>query len=221
MAAVSNVRDGRDGRDGRANRRGRPGYDRESLLRVAVKVFNERGYDGTSMDELAKRLGISKSAIYHHVSGKDELLQLAVDRALDGLFAAADEALALDGPAIDRLEQLVRASVAVLVAEQPFVTLLLRVRGNTAVEKRALARRREFDRLVSGLVAQAEADGDVRPDIDPAITARLLFGLVNSLIEWYRPVSGRGRGGAGAAEIADAVCKVAFDGLRRRPATDA
>ncbi|GAA4223841.1 TetR/AcrR family transcriptional regulator [Actinomadura meridiana] len=208
---MSNVR---NGRDGKANRRGRPGYDRESLLRVAVKVFNERGYDGTSMDELSKRLGISKSAIYHHVSGKDELLQLAVDRALDGLFAAADEAGALDGSAIDRLEHLVRASVAVLVAEQPFVTLLLRVRGNTAVEKRALARRREFDRLVSGLVEQAEADGDIRPDIDPAITARLLFGLVNSLIEWYRPGAG-----AGADEIADAVRKVAFDGLRRRPAT--
>ncbi|MEO3823312.1 TetR/AcrR family transcriptional regulator [Actinomadura sp. B10D3] len=200
----------------RANRRGRPGYDKESLLRVAVTVFNERGYDGTSMDDLAKRLGISKSAIYHHVSGKDELLQLAVDRALDGLFAAADEAVALPGRAIDRLEHLVRASVAVLVAEQPFVTLLLRVRGNTAVEKRALARRREFDRLVSGLVAEAEADGDIRPDVDPAIAARLLFGLVNSLIEWYRP-----RGGAGAAEIADALCKVAFDGLRRRPAGDA
>ncbi|WP_347813967.1 TetR/AcrR family transcriptional regulator [Actinomadura sp. KC06] len=220
---MTNERDGRDGgdrrdgraqRDGRATRRGRPGYDKESLLRVAVKVFNERGYDGTSMDELSKRLGISKSAIYYHVAGKDELLQLAVDRALDGLFAASDEAAAVEGRAIDRLERLVRASVAVLVAEQPFVTLLLRVRGNTAVEKQALARRREFDRLVSGLVAEAEADGDIRPDIDPAITARLLFGLVNSLIEWYRPR----RGGAGADEIADALCKVAFDGLRTRPA---
>ncbi|TDB91577.1 TetR/AcrR family transcriptional regulator [Actinomadura sp. KC216] len=228
MTGVGNERDGRNGRDegdrrdgrnpppdgqAKARRRGRPGYDKESLLRVAVKVFNERGYDGTSMDELSKRLGISKSAIYYHVAGKDELLQLAVDRALDGLFAAADQAGAVEGRAIDRLEHLVRASVAVLVAEQPFVTLLLRVRGNTAVEKRALARRREFDHLVSGLVAQAEADGDIRPDIDPAITARLLFGLVNSLIEWYRPR----RGGAGADEIADALCKVAFDGLRTRP----
>jgi AcrR family transcriptional regulator len=207
MAAVSNVG------GGRANRRGRPGYDRESLLRVAVKVFNERGYDGTSMDDLAKRLGIGKSAIYHHVAGKAELLQLADDRALDGLFAAAEETAAVQGRAIDRLEHLVRASVVVLVERQPFVTLLLRVRGNTAVEKRALARRREFDHLVSGLVAQAEADGDIRPDVDPAIAARLLFGLVNSLIEWYRP-----RGGASGEEIADALCKVAFDGLRRRAA---
>lgn len=195
----------------RAARRGRPGYDRESLLRVAVKVFNERGYDGTSMDDLSKRLGITKSAIYYHVSSKDELLQLAVDHALDGLFAAAGEAMAMEGRAIDRLEHLVRASVAVLADRLPFVTLLLRVRGNTRVERAALARRREFDHLVSELVARAEAEGDIRPDIDPAIGARLLFGLVNSLVEWYRP-----RGRTGAAELADAVCAMAFDGLRVR-----
>lgn len=195
----------------RAARRGRPGYDRESLLRVAVTVFNERGYDGTSMDDLSKRLGITKSAIYYHVSSKDELLQLAADHALDGLFAAAGEAMAMEGPAIDRLEHLVRASVAVLADRLPFVTLLLRVRGNTRVERAALARRREFDHLVSELVARAEADGDIRPDIDPAIGARLLFGLVNSLVEWYRP-----RGRTGAGELADAVCAMAFDGLRVR-----
>lgn len=213
MAAVTRTGGGSAAGDGRTVRRGRPGYDRESLLRVAVTVFNERGYDGTSMDELSKRLGISKSAIYHHVVGKDELLQLAVDRALDGLFAAADEAAEVEGRAIDRLEHLVRASVGVLVEQQPFVTLLLRVRGNTAVEKRALARRREFDRLVAGLVERAEAEGDIRADVAPPVAARLLFGLVNSLIEWYRP-----RGGTAPGEIADALCKVAFDGLRRRDA---
>jgi AcrR family transcriptional regulator len=61
---------------------------------VAAVTFTERGYDGTSMEDLARKLGISKSAIYHHVSGKDELLRLATDRALDGLTAVVDEAAA-------------------------------------------------------------------------------------------------------------------------------
>ncbi|MGA6165549.1 TetR/AcrR family transcriptional regulator [Amycolatopsis magusensis] len=191
-------------------RRGRPGYDLESLLTVAVKLFNERGYDGTSMEDLSKKLGITKSAIYHHVPSKEEMLRLAVDRALDGLFAVADEVAEADGPAIDRLERLVRGSVEVLVDRLPFVTLLLRVRGNTKVERAALARRREFDRIVTDLVKAAEAEGDVRPDVDPAVTSRLLFGMVNSLIEWYRP-----RGGASAQELADALCKIAFTGLRQ------
>lgn len=196
-------------------RRGRPGHDLESVLQVAAKLFNERGYDGTSMEDLAKRLGITKSAIYHHVPSKEELLRLAVNRALDGLFAVADEVDAgtatEPGRAIDRLEHLVRGSVAVLADQLPFVTVLLRVRGNTRVERQAIARRKDFDQFVSKLVRQAEAEGDIRPDVDPLITSRLLFGMVNSLIEWYRP-----RGGIGADELADALCKIAFDGLRAR-----
>lgn len=191
-------------------RRGRPGYDLESLLAVVVGVFNERGYEATSMEDLARKLGITKSAIYHHVPSKDELLRIAVDRALNGLFEIAAEATAMPGPAIDRLEFLVRGSVHVLVERLPFVTLLLRIRGNTKIERQALARRRDFDQLVSALVAQAEAEGDVRPDVDPAVTSRLLFGLINSLVEWYRP-----RGGMNADALADAVCKIAFDGLRQ------
>src|SRR5206468_9591584 len=85
-------------------RRGRPGHSLESLLDVAVAVFNERGYEATSMDELALRAGITKSAIYHHVPGKGELLRLALDRALDALFAVTEEPRARTGRAIDRLE---------------------------------------------------------------------------------------------------------------------
>jgi AcrR family transcriptional regulator len=198
----------RSGVDG-APRRGRPGYDLESLLAVAVAVFNERGYDGTSMEDLSRRLGIAKSSIYYHVEGKEDLLRMALDRALDGLFSVVAQVAERDDPAIDRLEHLVRGSVAVLAERLPYVTLLLRARGNTGTERRALARRRDFDRIVADLVAEAERDGDIRPDVDPAVTARLLFGMVNSLVEWYRP--GRRPKGDG---LADAVCAVAFDGLR-------
>jgi AcrR family transcriptional regulator len=197
-----------------APRRGRPGYDLESLLAVAVAVFNERGYDGTSMEDLSHRLGISKSSIYYHVDSKADLLALALDRALDGLFCVADEVKASGEPAIVRLERLVRGSVQVLADRLPYVTLLLRAHGNTSTEREALARRREFDQIVADLVAEAEQDGDIRPDVDPAITARLLFGMVNSLVEWYRP----GRRATSATELADAVCAVAFDGLRIRRA---
>ncbi|HJQ43628.1 MAG TPA: TetR/AcrR family transcriptional regulator [Jatrophihabitantaceae bacterium] len=193
-----------------AARRGRPGYDLDRLLLVATRTFTERGYDGTSMEDLAKRLGITKSAIYHHVDGKEELLRLATDRALDGLSAVTTEAAAMNAPAIDRLEHVVRRSVEVLVDELPYVTLLLRVRGNTPVERRAIARRREIDHAIAALVAQAEREGDVRPDVDPALTSRLLFGMVNSLVEWYRPA----RGNSSSPDLADAVCKIAFDGLR-------
>ncbi|HYB16627.1 MAG TPA: TetR/AcrR family transcriptional regulator [Streptosporangiaceae bacterium] len=193
-------------------RRGRPGHDLESVLRGAVKVFNERGYDGTSMEDLSGELGITKSAIYHHVTGKEELLRLAVNRALDSLFAVLDDVSVLDAPAIMRLEELARRSVLLLVAELPLVTLLLRVRGNTPAERAALARRREFDTAVASLATQARDEGDLRPDVDPALIARLLYGMINSVTEWYRP-----RGGGRPAELAEVIVSVAFDGLRLKP----
>ena len=202
--------------DATRTRRGRPGHSLDSLLDVAVEVFNERGYDATSMEELAARLGVTKSAIYHHVSSKVELLRLALDRALDALFAVTGEPGATTGPAIDRLEHVVRGSVRVLAAELPFVTLLLRVRGNSPVEQAALQRRREFDRFVTDLVRAAEDEGDVRPDVDPAITSRLLSGTVNSLTEWFRP-----GGELSADDLADALVATTFQGLRTRPAPSA
>ena len=192
----------------RARRRGRPGHSLDSLLAVAVDAFIERGFEATSMDELATRLGVTKSAIYHHVPRKDELLRLALDRALDGLFAVVREPGAGTGPAIDRLQHVVRGSVRVLAAELPFVTLLLRVRGNSDVELAALARRREFDRIVTDLVRAAAADGSVRRDVPPGVVARLLLGTVNSLTEWYRP-----DGRLSADAVAEAVVATAFSGL--------
>jgi AcrR family transcriptional regulator len=190
-------------------RRGRPGHSLDTLLDAAVALFNERGYEATSMDELAARLGVTKSAIYHHVPSKVELLRLALDRALDALFALTEETGATTGPAIDRLEYVVRGSVRVLAAELPFVTLLLRLRGNSEVERTALHRRREFDRVVTGLVRAAEHEGDVRADVDPAVISRLLFGTVNSLTEWYRP-----DGDLTPDALADAVVTTTFAGLR-------
>jgi AcrR family transcriptional regulator len=190
-------------------RRGRPGLDLATVLERSVELFIERGFDGTSMEDLARHLGISKSAIYHHVAGKDALLNLALDRALSALEEAAFEVRAAQVSPGERLELLVRRSVEVLFDRLPYVTLLLRVHGNSEVERDALARRRRLDRFAAGLVKEAVGDGDLRPDVDPAVTARLLFGMVNSLVEWLRPASTHS-----ATELADAVAKSAFDGLR-------
>lgn len=198
---------------GSVPRRGRPGYDLEGVLAVAVQVFNENGYDGTSMDDLSQRLGIAKSAIYHHVRSKEELLSMAIDRALDGLSAVAAEAERRPEPAITRLELLVRGSVEVLMDRLPYVTLLLRVRGNTDTERKALARRRQFDRFVADLVKQAQTDGDVRDDIEPTVIAHLLFGTVNSIVEWYNPA--RAKQGM-SSSLPGHVASLAFDGLRIR-----
>jgi len=99
----------------------------------------------------------------------------------------------------------------VLIAELPYVTLLLRVRGNTDTERWALERRRDFDHRVAELLKAAAADGDVRGDVEVRLATRLVFGMINSIVEWYRP-DGRGMN---EREVADAVAQLIFGGLRR------
>jgi AcrR family transcriptional regulator len=183
-----------------------PRHTPEQLRALVTQEFLRRGYDATSMEHLAAATGLSKSALYHHARGKEALLREAVATALEALFAVLREPAARTGPAVDRLEHVLRRSVEVLVAELPSVTLLLRVRGNTETERWALQRRREFDRRLARLVQQAVDEGDLRADLDPALVTRLLFGMVNSLVEWYRPGYGEG--------VPEAVVALAFDGLR-------
>lgn len=174
-------------------------------------LFNRKGYDATSIGDLANELGVTKSAIYHHFTSKEDLLRLAMDDALDELTAVVSAAVSdADGTsAYDRLREVVRRSVEVLAGHQPAVTLLLRVRGNTPVEVEALKRRRWLDDQLAELVRAAIAEGALRDDVSPDLVSRLLFGMVNSLVEWYRP-----HGMHDPATVADAVASIAFDGLR-------
>lgn len=189
-------------------KRGRPGYDQDSVLRIAVEAFNEHGYEATSMGKLADRLGISKSAIYHHVSSKEDLLRLALDEALIPLEAVIDEVQAHQGSADERLDFFLRATFRILISKRSYVTLLLRLRGNTELERNALDRRRAMDRQLAQLVTEAQSTGRFREDLDPRATARLLFGLINSVVDWFRE-----DGPIEAENLENQAITLVFDGL--------
>src|SRR5487761_1085939 len=187
-------------------------YDRDHVTRTAVRVFRERGYDGTSMLHIARALGIHKSSLYHHITGKEQILDDAVRSALGALLGVLEEPGAVSGRALERLKYVVRRAVQIMVDQLDEVTVLLRVRGNTATERWALEKRREFDRRVQKLVELATLEGDIRADDDAALVTRLVFGMSNSATEWYQP----GRG-LSADDLASAIITICFDGLRLIP----
>ena len=177
------------------------------MLRAAIDLFNKQGYDRTSVGDLARELGLTKSAIYHHVPSKEHLLELAVGEALDALESSL--AGVAGATSYDRLRAAVHGSVVVLVEHLPAVTLLLRVHGNTPVEQEALRRRRAIDARLAEMVSSSVDEGALRDDLDPQLISRLLFGLVNSMTEWLR-------GDVDVDHLADTVETLAFDGLLRR-----
>jgi AcrR family transcriptional regulator len=184
----------------------RPPLSRDRVVTEAMALADEQGLPALSMRALAGRLGVEAMSLYHHVPGKEALLSQALDEALDGLTAVLDRPAGTT--AYERLRAAVRDSVRVLVEHLPAVTLLLRVRGNSEVELAALRRRREIDDRLAALVSAAAAEGSLRADLPPDLVSRLLFGMVNSLVEWYRP-----GGPVDADALADALATLAFEGL--------
>lgn len=183
-------------------------YDIDSLTDVALRVFADRGFDGASMDDVARAAGVTKAAIYHHVSGKDELLERGLHRALEALFSVLDEAGAREGPASGRIRHIVRRVAELAVALRPELTVLVRVRGDGKIARAALARRRTFDAAVVALVREAQDRGEIKASFDGAILVRLIFGMCNSIVEWYKPT-----GASSAEAVAQTVVDVVFGGI--------
>ncbi len=190
------------------NTEARRPYDIDSLTDVALRVFAERGFDGASMDDVARAAGITKASIYHHVAGKEQLLERGLTRAVDALNAILDEPASRDGEAAARLRHIVRRVAETTLTLLPELTVLFRARGSSRSERHALGERRNFDRHVTELIVQAQRDGRVRPDLDARLAVRLIFGMSNSVVEWFRP------GASLPVEaVADAVEAIIFDGL--------
>lgn len=199
----------RAGAMGRPPASERKPYDVNTLANVAFQVFRKRGYDATSVDQIASAAGITKSSIYHHVAGKEELLDRGVTRALDRLFSILDEPGSNSGSYSDRIGYIIERAVEFELTAMNEVAVLLRLRGNTKVERRALERRKEFDRRIGELVQRAIDNGEVRDDIDPLLATRLLFSMANWLTEWYDPA-----GDLSPQDVARAITSLGFYGLR-------
>ncbi|MHB1712248.1 MAG: TetR/AcrR family transcriptional regulator [Acidimicrobiales bacterium] len=183
-------------------------YDADSLTDVAFSVFRERGFDATSIVDIAKAAGLTKSSLYHHVAGKEALLGRGLERALDALFGILVEEGARSGAAVDRLFYVLKRSIEVELALLAEVTVLLRARGNTETERKALDRRRAFDRMIAEIVAEAQREGTVRADVDPVLMTRLVFGMLNGLTDWYRP-----GGPVSPTALTDGIRALVFEGL--------
>ena len=190
-------------------------YDIDSVTDVAFRIFAERGFDAASMEDVARAAGITKASIYHHVPSKEALLARGLDRALSALFGVLGETAATTGTPRVRLAAIVLRVAEITMSMRAEVSVLFRVRGNSTTERDAMERRRTFDARVSEFVREAQAAGELRRDIDPALIVRLIFGMSNSVVEWYGP-----DGRTPAATIAAAIDEIAFEGIDgqgRRP----
>ncbi|MFG2550176.1 TetR family transcriptional regulator [Streptomyces sp. NPDC048581] len=151
---------------------------REGVLAAATALFRTRGYDATSMGDIAEHAGVTKGALYRHVSSKAELLCAVTSPMRAAVFALLGSSAQARGRGVDSLAGLLRGLADVAADDPAGHALLWAARGTAAGDDRDSAcREAVFWRLVD-LLEQAIAEGDVRDDIAPRLSARLLLGAV-------------------------------------------
>src|SRR5262249_10771360 len=98
---------------------------REELTKIAARLFAAKGYQGTSLADLASELGVQKPSLYHHIASKEDLLwEVAFDGA--DAFHAALDAVPADAPALERIRLALRGHLAVVAAQLDVATVFVR-----------------------------------------------------------------------------------------------
>jgi len=181
----------------------------EQILEVAMKVFRERGYHAASMQEIADAVGMQKGSLYYYISGKQELLFMILDRAIDTITARVEEIYRSDLSPKEKLWQAIVNHVEVVSERQDMLTILLRERHALSPNQQAVIdeKRVAYERLFQRILTEGVRAGEFR-EMDVKIVSFGILGMCNWLYQWY---SSEGR--LSAKEIGDIFADIVFRGV--------
>jgi len=162
-------------------------YKRERILEEAVKLFYERGFSGTTLDDIATELGVTKPFIYTHFRSKVELLEAICRPTIEMSLAAIAQAAAGMGTATYRLHAGVIAFTKVVLQRQANIAVYFREEKN--LSKAGLeeinALRKQFDKVLSQLLQEGSDSGEFTvPDV--SVAALAIGGMVSWAYTWHR-----------------------------------
>ncbi|RLD93270.1 MAG: TetR family transcriptional regulator [Aquificota bacterium] len=160
----------------------------EELLNTAAKLFRMKGYDATSISDIAAALGIRKSSLYHYISTKSDLLYRISKDTLEELLQGALEIKKQDLPPQDKLLKLVENHIRLLTRDLDRYATMLRELDSLEEEKRRelVSLRDGYERVLRETLQEGVKEGAFR-EIDSKIIGFAILGIMNWLIRWYKP----------------------------------
>lgn len=183
----------------------------ERLLSEATRLFAEKGFDGTSVQEVVESAGVTKGAMYHYFSSKDDLLYEIYHRLLGMQMSRLELFADGEGSAEERLH-----GAAVDVLETSFryldeLTVFFRSLHLLPSEKRKMIRaeRRRYHERFRSLIEEGQREGAFRADIPADIVVQYFFGSVHQVSTWYHP-----DGPMSAEMVSEYYVSLLLDGLR-------
>jgi AcrR family transcriptional regulator len=163
---------------------------RQEILRTAARLFQQRGYDATSMNDVAASLKLSKGGLYHHFQSKDEILFEIMNHAME---ITEERVLApvrgIANPE-ERLRALIRLHIEVVLSPRDReITVMLHENHPLppGLRKRINTRKKEYVHFVEGLMAEVQRVRHAKGNVSPRAAAFALLGMINWIYQWYKP----------------------------------
>ena len=182
------------------------GDRRQEIIDAAAEIFAAKGYDATSIQDIAEAVDILKGSLYYHIDSKEDLLFEVIQEVHESGLERLEALEKSTAPALDRIADFVRlhveynahALIKIAVFFHDFRSLKGE-RRKTIVEERDV-----YDHRLRDLIRQGQEEGSICPGIDPKIGAFAILGMMNWMYQWYNP-----SGEQSPAELADEFAQMA------------
>jgi AcrR family transcriptional regulator len=182
------------------------------VFRTAAQIILQKGYDATSVSDIAKALGITKAGLYHYIHGKTELLYEIMKYGLSELDRAVMVPAKKISDAEERLRFIIMTHAELVTRGDGAVTILVdEARALSPAQNRAVTRlKRAYLETLRSTLAELREQGKLR-DVDTTVAAFGIIATINWLSRWYQP-----GGKLTAAEIAGQIADIALYGFMKR-----
>lgn len=187
-----------------------PAEKRRALLASALRLFEEKGYHATSVEDIVTEAGMTKGALYHLFSGKEEILQKLQEEYIDDRLENFERILRNHSSPVDRLRQLILESVTAITQFRSHVIIFAQERRFLTEDRFAAikTKRDRLDALYESIIQQGIDDGVFDSRLQPRIVSFGILGMLTSAYSWFRP-----EGPLTAAEVADQFAEIVLNGL--------
>ncbi len=161
---------------------------REKIIEEAVELFKVKGYLGTSVQDLANKLGFTKAALYYYIQSKEEVLWEIVDQTMCTAERRMETLMQQEMPVLERLKQIIYNQILNVQDDAPYMTIFFNEKVHLSPEKLAIihARQRNYEESIATVIRQGIAEGVLEP-VDALLTAYGILGMINWIIYWFDP----------------------------------
>jgi AcrR family transcriptional regulator len=189
---------------------GPPRRRHQEILEAAARVFHEKGYESTSIQDIADEIGILKGSLYYYIRSKEDLLYEIIQGVHEDALANVERLDGLEGDALQKIRAFMVAHLTFMAENLVQMGVFFHDFRSLSDERRkeVIAARDLYDRRLRSLIQQGKREGLIGPRVDPKLAALAAMGSMNWLYQWYRP-----GGRQGIAQIASGFADLIVDGL--------